>query len=89
MQSSALQKESHPIHLTQQLFGRALRGHYQYYGVIFNYRALRMFKDCVVRLWRKTLGKRSQKGRVIWASYTRLLGAFPLPEPVIQQAWHR
>jgi hypothetical protein len=29
-----------------------------------------MFKDCVVRLWRKTLGKRSQKGRVTWASYT-------------------
>jgi hypothetical protein len=24
LQSSALQKESHPIHLTQQLFGRAL-----------------------------------------------------------------
>jgi RNA-directed DNA polymerase len=68
---------------------QVLRGHYQYYGVIFNYRALRMFKDCVVRLWRKTLGKRSQKGRVIWASYTRVLAAFPLPEPVIQRAWHR
>jgi RNA-directed DNA polymerase len=58
-------------------------------GVIFNYRALRLFKECVVRLWRKTLGKRSQKGRMTWASFTRLLIAFPLPEPVIQQAWHR
>jgi hypothetical protein len=48
-----------------------------------------MFKDCVVRLWRKMLGKRSQKGRVTWASYNKLLAAFPLPEPVIQQAWHR
>jgi len=48
-----------------------------------------MFKDCVVRLWRKTLGKRSQKGRVTWASYNRLLTAFPFPQPVIQQAWHR
>ena len=57
--------------------------------VIFNYRSLRMFKDCVVRLWRKTLSKRSQKGRVTWASYNRLLTALPLPEPVIQQAWHR
>ena len=57
--------------------------------LIFNYRALRAFKDCVVRLWRKTLGKRSQKGRVTWASYSRLLAALPLPEPVIHQAWHR
>ena len=48
-----------------------------------------MFEDCVVRLWRKILGKRSQKGHVTWASFNRLLTAFPLPEPVIQQAWHR
>ena len=63
-------------------------GHYRYYGVIFNYRALRVFKDCVVRLWRKVLGKRSQKGRVSWASYKSVLTAFPLPEPVLHQAWH-
>jgi group II intron reverse transcriptase/maturase len=78
-----------PVREQHHWLRQVLRGHYQYYGVIFNYRALRMFKDCVVRLWRKTLGKRSQKGRVTWASYTRLLAAFPLPEPVIQQAWHR
>jgi hypothetical protein len=48
-----------------------------------------MFKHCVVRLWRRTLGKRSQKGGMTWASYNRLLTALPLPEPVIQQAWHR
>ena len=35
------------------------------------------------------LGKRSQKGRITWASYKRLLTVFPLPEPVIHQAWHR
>jgi hypothetical protein len=78
-----------PIREQHRWLRQVLRGHYQYYGVIFNYRALRMFKDCVVRLWRKTLGKRSQKGRVTWASYKRLLTAFPFPEPVIQQAWHR
>jgi hypothetical protein len=68
---------------------RVLRGHYQYYGVIFNSRALRVFQTCVVKLWRKTLGKRSQKGHVTWASYNRLLTVFPLPDPVIYQAWHR
>jgi hypothetical protein len=78
-----------PVREQHRWLRQVLRCHYQYYGVIFNYRALRMFKDCVVRLWRKILGKRSQKGRVTWASYNRLLTAFPLPEPVIQQAWHR
>src|SRR5215467_9603650 len=68
---------------------QVLRGHYRYYGVIFNSRALRAFQTCVVKLWRKTLGKRSQKGHVTWASYQRLLTVFPLPEPVIHQAWHR
>jgi len=69
-----------PVSEQHRWLRQVLRGHYQYYGVIFNYRALRMFKDCVVRLWRKTLGKRSQKGRVTWASYNWLLTAFPLPE---------
>ena len=26
-----------------------------YFGVIFNYRSLRVFKECVVRYWRKAL----------------------------------
>jgi hypothetical protein len=63
----------------------ALVGHPRPLAQLHNH----LFKDCVVRLWRKTLGKRSQKGRATWASYTRLLTAFLLPEPVIQQAWHR
>ncbi len=66
---------------------QVLNGHYQYFGVIFNDRSLRVFKDCVVGQWRKALGKRSQKGRMTWATYRQLLTAFPLPEPVIHQAW--
>ena len=38
------------MHTQHRWLRRVLRGHYQYYGVIFNYRALRMFEDCVVRL---------------------------------------
>jgi hypothetical protein len=68
---------------------QVLNGHYQYFGVIFNYRSLRVFKACVVRDWRKVLGKRSQKGCMNWANYRQLLIAFPLPEPVIHQAWRQ
>ena len=78
-----------PIREQHQWLCQVLRGHCQYYVVIFNYRALRAFKDCVVRLWRKTLSKRSQKGRMTWESFKKILTAFPLPEPVIHQAWHR
>jgi hypothetical protein len=48
-----------------------------------------VFKACVVKDWRKVLGKRSQKGCMNWANYRQLLIAFPLPEPVIHQAWRQ
>jgi hypothetical protein len=35
------------------------------------------------------LGKRSQKGCMNWANYRQLLIVFPLPEPVIHQAWRQ
>jgi hypothetical protein len=78
-----------PVREQHRWLCQVLRGHYRYYGVIFNSRALRAFQTCVVRLWRKTLGKRSQKGRLTWPSYARLLTVFPLPAPVIYQAWYR
>ena len=53
-----------PVREQHRWLCQVLRGHYRYYGVIFNSRALRAFQTCVVKLWRKTLGKRSQKGHV-------------------------
>ena len=76
-----------PVRQQHRWLRQVLNGHYQYFGVIFNYRSLRVFKDCVVNQWRKALGQRSQKGRMTWAAYRQLLTAFPLPEPVIHQAW--
>ena len=83
-----MQRRMHaPVREQHRWLRQVLNGHYQYFGVIFNYRSLRVFKECVVRYWRKTLGKRSQKGRMNWATYRQLLTAFPLPEPAIHQAW--
>ena len=78
-----------PLREQHRWLRQVLNGHYQYFGVIFNYRSLRVFKACVVKDWRKVLGKRSQKGCMNWANYRRLLIAFPLPEPVIHQAWRQ
>jgi group II intron reverse transcriptase/maturase len=85
-----MQRRMHaPVREQHRWLRQVLNGHYQYFGVIFNYRSLRVFKECVVRLWRKALGKRSQKGRMTWATYRKLLLAFPLPEPAIHQAWRQ
>jgi hypothetical protein len=41
-----------------------LLGHYRYYGVPLNYRALEAFMSGAFRLWRHALGRRSQNGRI-------------------------
>ncbi len=60
-----------------------LRGHYAYYGVTGNNRALSRLWYEVTRLWRKWLCRRSQKGFVTWERMLRLLERFPLPPPRI------
>jgi RNA-directed DNA polymerase len=65
---------------------RVLRGHYQYYAVPHNYRALLRVRWALTRLWRQVLSRRSQKGRVPWARMTRLAATW-LPRPTIQHPW--
>jgi len=43
-----------------------IRGHLRYYGVPFNSHAIRAFRVLVIRLWKKWLSRRSQKGYVNW-----------------------
>jgi hypothetical protein len=45
--------------------------------------------DTVVDSLKALDPKRSQKGCMNWANYRKLLIAFPLPEPVIHQAWRQ
>jgi RNA-directed DNA polymerase len=55
-------------------------GHFRYYGVPTNSTALRNFRHRVSCLWRKTLGRRSQRGYVTWKRMQRLLDRW-LPPP--------
>ena len=48
-----------------------LLGHYQYYGVPLNAKALERFQRAVTRLWRRSLSRRSQKGTVPWERMQR------------------
>jgi group II intron reverse transcriptase/maturase len=72
-----------PIRQQQQALGSKLRGHYGYFGVTWNSRALACFYNEVTSTWRKWLSRRSQKGLVPWPEMQELLKRFPLPRPRI------
>jgi group II intron reverse transcriptase/maturase len=63
----------------QAALSSKLRGHYAYYGITGNSRALARFRYEVERLWRKWLGRRSWHGRMPWARFDRVRAHYPLP----------
>jgi group II intron reverse transcriptase/maturase len=60
-----------------------LRGHYAYYGVTGNNRAIERIWYETTRIWRKWLSRRSQKAFVTWELMRRLRERYPLPRPRI------
>jgi len=60
-----------------------LRGHYQYYGISGNMPALRRYYSTVLRLTRKWLNRRSQRGKISWRRFMEYLKHYPLPAPRI------
>lgn len=58
-----------------------LRGHYSYFGIGGNRRALERFHYEVRRVWHKWLHRRSQKARMWWDRFVALLDRYPLSRP--------
>jgi len=58
-----------------------LGGHYAYYGIIGNVRALSSFLHYVQNAWIKWLKRRSNSSRLTWQRARALLQQFPLPKP--------
>jgi RNA-directed DNA polymerase len=50
-----------------------VQGHLQYYAVPRNMPALQAFRRAIGRLWWKSLGRRSQRGRITWERMARIL----------------
>ena len=72
-----------PLAAQQETLSQKVRGHYAYYGITGNYRALAAFWEGVKWRWRRWLGRRSQRGSLSWEQYVRLLARYPLPRPVV------
>jgi RNA-directed DNA polymerase len=71
------------VEVQHRALARKLRGHYAYYGVTGNNRALARLWYETTKVWRKWLCRRSQKGFLTWARMLRLLERYPLPPPRI------
>jgi len=76
------QRMHDPVPEVAQWLSNVLRGHYQYYGVPFNGRAQSTFRRQVVRLWYRTLRRRSHKTRLTWDRMVRLQRWLPQPRVV-------
>jgi RNA-directed DNA polymerase len=58
-----------------------LRGHYAYFGIAGNIRALQQVYRTVERYWHKMLCSRSWKGAIRWTVFRRIKAQFPLLRP--------
>ena len=56
-----------------------LRGHYGYYGIPGNSRAISRFLYRVQAIWRFWLNRRSQRRHMPWKRFFNMLKRFPLP----------
>jgi len=77
-----------PLRAQQRALAQKLRGHYGYFGVTSNYRALERFWRETRHAWRKWLSRRSRAGYVDWPHLLRLLERFPLPPPRIVRRYN-
>jgi RNA-directed DNA polymerase len=78
-----------PIREQQHALNQQLQGHYGYYGLTNNGRALTCFRRQVVRLWRLTLSRRHGGGYRPWTWFTGLLQRYPLAPVVIVHSVYR
>ena len=60
-----------------------VRGHYGYYGITGNIRALEKFLYRVQRSWQRWLHRRNSKRGFVWEKFKAFLERYPLPMPKV------
>ncbi len=58
---------------------KKLQGHCGYYGITGNSQALIRFRHELGRRWHRWLNRRSQRSRMDWETFNKLLARYPLP----------
>lgn len=70
-----------PVEEQHRTLRQKLLGHYAYYGIVANYRALSAFREAVTNAWYKWLNRRTRGHPLTWEIFERLLKRYPLPRP--------
>jgi group II intron reverse transcriptase/maturase len=65
---------------------QVLSGWLAYHAVPTNFRALQVFRNRVMRLWRRSLSRRSQRGKITWDRMLKIVEEW-LPRPRILHPW--
>ena len=76
----------HSLPSVGKWLGHVVKGYFNYHAVPTNIRALRTFRDEIIRRWRRTLCRRSDKGDIPWNGMKKLTDAW-LPQPYILHPW--
>ena len=70
-----------PITEVWKTLNRKLRGHYQYYGVSDNWKYLMSYREAVIALVSRWMGRRSQRSMNRTTFYCKYLRRHPLASP--------
>ena len=74
-----MRKHRHlPVRDQWRTLNQKLVGHFRYYGITGNHKALGRFRHEVVGRWRSWLNRRSQRARMTWERMTKLLTTLTL-----------
>ena len=72
-----------PVAVQHAKLTQKMRGIYNYYGIIGNYRALWTIHQNVKKYWRRWLGRRTRNGYISWDKFADFLMGWPLLKPRI------
>lgn len=78
-----------PVAVQVAVLRSKLQGHFNYYGLRGNSDAIRRFRFEATRLWKKWLSRRSQRARLTWNAFHRLLRRYPLPSARLVPRWRQ
>jgi group II intron reverse transcriptase/maturase len=71
-----------PLAEQQRKLGQKLRGHFAYFGITGNSKALSSFRYGVSLIWRKWLSRRNRRRSLNWERFNCLLRRYPLPPAI-------
>jgi RNA-directed DNA polymerase len=77
-----------PIPMQGKWLRQVVTGHYNYFAVPTNSRSLDLFREEIIKRWRRVIARRSQKGALTWPQIKKLADVW-LPRPRILHPWPR